>query len=64
KLAKLIYGYRWRPKGDLEAAVDAVSAAADYVVCECGRSTYATSSAVSEHRLRQRQALREGPSTD
>ncbi|MGO6880054.1 acetate--CoA ligase family protein [Rhizobium ruizarguesonis] len=32
KLAKLIYGYRGRPKGDLEAAVDAVSAAADYVV--------------------------------
>ncbi|XKM38826.1 acetate--CoA ligase family protein (plasmid) [Rhizobium ruizarguesonis] len=32
KLAKLIYGYRGRPKGDLEAAVGAVSAAADYVV--------------------------------
>ncbi|ANP91458.1 acetate--CoA ligase family protein [Rhizobium leguminosarum] len=32
KLAKLIYGYRGRPRGDLEAAVGAVSAAADYVV--------------------------------
>ncbi|TAX24101.1 acetate--CoA ligase family protein [Rhizobium leguminosarum] len=32
KLAKLIYGYRGRPKGDLEAAVGAISAAADYVV--------------------------------
>ncbi|TCA47034.1 CoA-binding protein [Rhizobium leguminosarum bv. viciae] len=32
KLAKLIYGYRGRPKGDLEAAVGAVSATADYVV--------------------------------
>ncbi|TBD93949.1 acetate--CoA ligase family protein [Rhizobium ruizarguesonis] len=32
KLAKLIYGYRGRPKGDLEATVGAVSAAADYVV--------------------------------
>ncbi len=32
KLAKLIFGYRGRPKGDLEAAVGAVSAAADYVV--------------------------------
>ncbi|NKL38633.1 CoA-binding protein [Rhizobium leguminosarum bv. viciae] len=32
KLAKLLSGYRGRPKGDLEAAVGAVSAAADYVV--------------------------------
>ncbi|MBB4171521.1 MULTISPECIES: acetate--CoA ligase family protein [unclassified Rhizobium] len=32
KLAKLISGYRGRPKGDLEAAVAAVAAAADYVV--------------------------------
>ncbi|MBY3067871.1 acetate--CoA ligase family protein [Rhizobium laguerreae] len=32
KLAKLIDGYRGRPKGDLEAAVGAVSATADYVV--------------------------------
>ncbi|MBY5643569.1 acetate--CoA ligase family protein [Rhizobium leguminosarum] len=32
RLAKLIYGYRGRPKGDLEAAVGAVSATADYVV--------------------------------
>ncbi|MGR9321278.1 acetate--CoA ligase family protein (plasmid) [Rhizobium leguminosarum] len=32
KLAKLIYGYRGRPKGDLEAVVGAVSATADYVV--------------------------------
>ncbi|MGO8096882.1 acetate--CoA ligase family protein [Rhizobium leguminosarum] len=32
KLAELIYGYRGRPKGDLEAAVGAVSATADYVV--------------------------------
>ncbi|TBG10790.1 CoA-binding protein (plasmid) [Rhizobium leguminosarum] len=32
KLAKLIGGYRGRPKGDLEAAVGVVSATADYVV--------------------------------
>ncbi|MBX5156565.1 MULTISPECIES: acetate--CoA ligase family protein [unclassified Rhizobium] len=32
KLAKLIYGYRGRPKGDLDAAVVAIAAAADYVV--------------------------------
>ncbi|NKK79141.1 acetate--CoA ligase family protein [Rhizobium leguminosarum] len=32
KLAKLIYGYRGRPKGDLDAAVAAIAAAADYVV--------------------------------
>jgi len=32
KLAKLISGYRGQPKGDLEAAVAAVAAAADYVV--------------------------------
>ncbi|RUM19972.1 CoA-binding protein [Rhizobium vallis] len=32
KLAKLIYGYRGRPKGDFEAVVGAVSTAADYVV--------------------------------
>ncbi|MGO7959597.1 acetate--CoA ligase family protein [Rhizobium leguminosarum] len=32
KLAELIYGYRGRPKGDLEAAIGAVSATADYVV--------------------------------
>ncbi|MGO8041183.1 acetate--CoA ligase family protein, partial [Rhizobium leguminosarum] len=32
KLAKLIYGYRGRQKGDLEAAVGAVLAKADYVV--------------------------------
>ena len=37
KLAKLIYGYRGRPKGDLEAVVDAVSAAADYVVMNAAR---------------------------
>ncbi|MBB5662085.1 acetyl-CoA synthetase [Rhizobium leguminosarum] len=30
--AKLIYGYRGRPKGDLDAAVAAIAAAADYVV--------------------------------
>ncbi|WP_064695152.1 acetate--CoA ligase family protein [Rhizobium aegyptiacum] len=32
KVAKLIYGYRGRPKGDLDAAVVAIAAAADYVV--------------------------------
>ncbi|MBX5200187.1 acetate--CoA ligase family protein [Rhizobium sp. NZLR1] len=32
KLAKLIYGYRGRPKGDLDAAVVAIAAAADFVV--------------------------------
>ncbi|WP_411196642.1 acetate--CoA ligase family protein [Rhizobium sp.] len=32
KLAKLIYGYRGGPKGDLDAAVAAIAAAADYVV--------------------------------
>lgn len=32
KLAKLIYGYRGRPKGDLDAAAVAIAAAADYVV--------------------------------
>ncbi|NKM66837.1 acetate--CoA ligase family protein [Rhizobium laguerreae] len=32
KLAKLIYGYRGRPKGDLDAAVAAIAAASDYVV--------------------------------
>ncbi|MGZ2461613.1 acyl-CoA synthetase (NDP forming) [Rhizobium anhuiense] len=37
KLAELIYGYRGRPKGDLEAVVDAVSAAADYVVMNAAR---------------------------
>ncbi|MGV4792212.1 acetate--CoA ligase family protein [Rhizobium sp. F40D2] len=30
--AKLIYGYRGRPRGDLDAAVAAIAAAADYVV--------------------------------
>ncbi|MBY5866286.1 acetate--CoA ligase family protein [Rhizobium leguminosarum] len=37
KLAKLINGYRGRPKGDLEAAVAAVAAAADYVVRNAAR---------------------------
>ncbi|MGR4842919.1 acetate--CoA ligase family protein [Rhizobium sp. LARHSG275] len=37
KLTKLIYGYRGRPKGDLEAAVGAVSATADYVVKNAAR---------------------------
>ncbi|PDT04346.1 acyl-CoA synthetase [Rhizobium chutanense] len=32
KLAKLIYGYRGRAKGDLDAAVAAIAAAANYVV--------------------------------
>ncbi|PDT17711.1 acyl-CoA synthetase [Rhizobium sp. J15] len=32
KIAKLINGYRGRPRGDLEAAVDAVAATAEYVV--------------------------------
>ncbi|RFB81754.1 acyl-CoA synthetase [Rhizobium leguminosarum bv. trifolii] len=32
KIAKLIHGYRGRPRGDLEAAVDAVAATAEYVV--------------------------------
>ncbi|WP_431324044.1 acetate--CoA ligase family protein [Rhizobium sp. YTU87027] len=32
KIAKLIHGYRGRPRGDLEAAVAAVAAAAEYVV--------------------------------
>jgi len=37
KLAKLIYGYRGRPKGDLDAAVAAIAAAADYVVKNVAR---------------------------
>ncbi|MBX4935492.1 acetate--CoA ligase family protein [Rhizobium bangladeshense] len=37
KLAKLIYGYRGRSRGDLEAAVDAVAAAAEYVVKNAAR---------------------------
>ncbi|MCA2409643.1 acetate--CoA ligase family protein [Rhizobium leguminosarum] len=37
KLAKLINGYRGRPKGDLEATVAAVAAAADYVVRNAAR---------------------------
>ncbi|MBW8789681.1 MAG: acetate--CoA ligase family protein, partial [Rhizobium leguminosarum] len=37
KLTKLIYGYRGRPKGDLEAAVGAISATADYVVENAAR---------------------------
>ncbi|WP_064709285.1 acetate--CoA ligase family protein [Rhizobium bangladeshense] len=37
KLAKLIYGYRGRPRGDLEATVDAVAAAAEYVVKNAAR---------------------------
>lgn len=32
KIAKLINGYRGRPKGDLEATIDAVAATAEYVV--------------------------------
>ncbi|ARQ12547.1 acyl-CoA synthetase protein (plasmid) [Rhizobium etli] len=32
KIAKVIHGYRGRPRGDLDAAVDAVAAAAEYVV--------------------------------
>lgn len=32
KLAKLLNGYRGRPRGDVEAAVAVISAAADYVV--------------------------------
>ncbi|MBX4904875.1 acetate--CoA ligase family protein [Rhizobium bangladeshense] len=37
KLAKLIYGYRGRSRGDLEATVDAVAAAAEYVVKNAAR---------------------------
>ncbi|MEI1247445.1 acetate--CoA ligase family protein [Rhizobium aouanii] len=37
KLAKLIYGYRGRPKGDLDAAVAAIAAAAEYVVKNAAR---------------------------
>ncbi len=37
KIAKLIEGYRGRPKGDLEAAVTAVARAADYVVMNAAR---------------------------
>ncbi|RUM08698.1 acetate--CoA ligase family protein [Rhizobium chutanense] len=37
KLARLIYGYRGRPKGDLDAAVAAIAAAADYVVMNASR---------------------------
>ncbi|MBX5139398.1 acetate--CoA ligase family protein [Rhizobium lentis] len=32
KIAKLIHGYRGRPRGDLEATIDAVAATAEYVV--------------------------------
>ncbi|MBB3913701.1 acetate--CoA ligase family protein [Rhizobium fabae] len=32
KIAKLIYGYRGRPRGDLEAMIDTIATAADYVV--------------------------------
>lgn len=37
KIAKLIEGYRGRPKGDLEATVTAVARAADYVVMNAAR---------------------------
>jgi len=37
RLAKLIKGYRGRPKGDLEAAADAVAVVADYVVKNAAR---------------------------
>lgn len=37
KIAKLIGGYRGRPKGDLEATVTAVVRAADYVVMNAAR---------------------------
>lgn len=37
RLAKLINGYRGRPKGDLEAAVGAVAVVADYVVKNAAR---------------------------
>ncbi|OHV18999.1 CoA-binding protein [Rhizobium sp. RMa-01] len=37
KIAKLIHGYRGRPRGDLEAAVDAVAATAEYVVTNAVR---------------------------
>ncbi|MBB4195581.1 acetyl-CoA synthetase [Rhizobium aethiopicum] len=32
KIAKLMHGYRGRPKGDFEATIDAVAATAEYVV--------------------------------
>jgi acetyl-CoA synthetase len=37
KIAKLIDGYRGRPRGDLEATVTAVARAADYVVMNAAR---------------------------
>ena len=37
KIAKLIEGYRGRPKGDLEATITAVARAADYVVMNAAR---------------------------
>ncbi|MDF0696074.1 acetate--CoA ligase family protein [Rhizobium sp. MC63] len=37
KIARLIHGYRGRPKGDLEAVVDAVAATAEYVVTNAVR---------------------------
>lgn len=37
RIAKLIDGYRGRPKGDLEATVTAVARAADYVVMNAAR---------------------------
>ncbi|OWO94383.1 acyl-CoA synthetase [Rhizobium esperanzae] len=37
KIAKLLHGYRGRPRGDLEAVVDAVAATAEYVVTNAVR---------------------------